>query len=139
MDVVICGQLRRHLCEVLHAGHESISAPGNGDDEIVLVRTLAKRPSQRRYLPRQVVLVDGRARPDTVQELIFADDLVSMFEQRDEHVEGFRRNRHETAFPPQPSLEGVDNERPEGVPSRLGRFFKSGAPHVASLLSRSHG
>ena len=89
--------------QVLHGGDESISVTGNGDDEIVLVGTLAKRAPQGRDLARQVVLVDRGVRPHAVQELIFADDVVSMFEQHDEHVERLRRDWYETTFPPQPS------------------------------------
>ena len=88
---------------------------GNGYDEIVLVGTLAKRAPQRRNLTGQIVLVDGRVRPHAVQQLIFADDVVSMFEQHDEHVEGLRRDGHETTFPPQLPLEGIDDERTEGI------------------------
>ena len=59
-----------------------------------------------------------------------------MFEQHDEHVERFRRDGHETAFPPQPPLDGVHDERTEGVPAVPGRFVKPGAAHVAPLPSR---
>ena len=92
-----------HIRQVLHGGDESISVTGNSDDEIVLVGTLAKRAPQRRNLAGQIVLVDGRVRPHAVQKLIFTDDVVSMFEQHDEHVEGLRRDWDETTFAPQPA------------------------------------
>ena len=96
----IATQFRRYISQTLHGGDESISVTGNSDDEIVLVGTLAERSPQRRYLPRQVVLVHGSVRPHAVQELVFADDVVSMLEQHDEHVEGLRRDRDETTIAP---------------------------------------
>ena len=125
----------RHIRQVLHGGDESISVTGNGDDEIVLVGTLAERAPQRRNLTRQVVLVDGRVRPHAVQELVFADDVVSMLEQHDEHVEGLRRDRDETTIPPQLPLEGIHDERTEGIPTVPGRAFQFGVAHVAPVTS----
>jgi hypothetical protein len=128
-------RLRWHIRQVLHTRDESISVTGYGDDEVVLVGPLAKRSSERRYLTRQIVLIDGDVRPHAVQELIFADRPVSMFEQDDEHVERFGRDRYQATFPPQPSLDGIDNERTERIPSVPGRFSVSGVAHLTPLPS----
>ena len=133
MDFVAGVQFARHVRQVLHVGDESISVTGDGDDEIVLVGTLAERASQRRYLARQIVFVDGGVGPHPVQELVFADDVVSMLEQHDEHVERLRRDGDETTVPPQPPLEGIDDERTEGVPTVPGRVFQFGVAHAAPL------
>ena len=110
-----CGDSRQFL----HRCDESISLTGNGDDVVVLVRTLAKRPPHRRDLTRQVVLVDGGVRPHPVQELVFADDVVPMFEEHDEHVEVFDEIGTRRPSAPQPSLDGVDDERTEGKPGPI--------------------
>jgi hypothetical protein len=120
-------RLRWHFRQVLHTRDESISVTGYGDDEVVLVGPLAKRSSERRYLTRQIVLIDGDVRPHTVQELIFADRPVSMFEHYDEHVERFGRDRYQTTFPPQTfrSLKGSDLDRPPvGVSHRATATFQ---------------
>jgi hypothetical protein len=41
--------------------------------------------------------------------------VVAVLEQHDEHLEGLRRDGHETAFPPQLPLNGIDDERTEGI------------------------
>jgi hypothetical protein len=89
--------------------------PRDGDDEVVLVGTLAKDAPQRRDLAHQVVLVNRGARPDAVQQLLFTDDVVAVFEKDDEDVEGLRRDRHGPAVPPQPALDGIDQERTERI------------------------
>ena len=92
--------VRRHVGKVLHVSDESIPVTGDGDDEIMLVGRLTERASQRRYLTRQVVFVDGGVGPHTVQELVLAEDVVSMLEQHDEHVERLRGEGYETTVPP---------------------------------------
>jgi len=108
-------QFRPRVSEMLHAGDESISLTRNGHEKIVLVRTLAKRSSEGRNLSGQVVLVYCGVRPDAVQQLILTHEVVSVFEQDDEHVEGLRRDGHETTLPPQLPLDGIDDERTEGI------------------------
>ena len=100
----------------------------------MLVGTLAKRAAQRRNLTRQVVLVHRGVRPHAVQQLIFADDVVAVLEQDDEHVEGLRRDGDETTFPPQLPLDGIHDERTEGIPALSGRSFQSGMPPTYLLL-----
>ena len=100
MDLACRVRVRRHVGKVPHASDESIPVTGDGYDEIMLVGRLTERASQRRYLTRQVVFVDGGVGPHPVQELVFADDVVSMLEQHDEHVERLRGEGYETTVAP---------------------------------------
>jgi hypothetical protein len=133
MGIQAVAQLRRHLGQLTHGGDEPIAVTGNRDDEIVLVGALSERPAQRRDLARQVVLVHRGVRPDQVQQLIFADAVVSMFEQDDQHVEGLRRDGHEPTLPPQPPLEGIDDERTEGIDALAGRLVRFAVAHGTPL------
>ena len=81
------------------------------------IGTLTERAPERGNLARQIVLLHGGVRPDPAQEFILTDDVIAMFEQDDEDVEGFRRDRHEATVAPQPPLDGIDDERTEGIPA----------------------
>ena len=109
------GARSRRAGSAVDAGNESISVAGNRDDVVVLIGTLTERSPQRRHLTDEVVLLHGRVGPHQVQQLILADDVVSMLEQHDEHVEGLGRDGHETVVAPQAALDGIDDERTEGV------------------------
>ena len=52
-----------------------------------------------------------------------------MFEQHDEHVEGLRRDGHEPTLPPQPPLEGIDDEGTEGIGALAGRIVRFDIAH----------
>ena len=101
--------------EMLHAGDESISLARDGHEEIVLVRTLAERPPQRRNLTSQVVLIHRRFRPHAVEKLVLGDGAVPALEEDDQYVEGLRRDGDEAAVSPQPPFDGIGDERTEGV------------------------
>ena len=113
MSRTACGS--GSVSQIPHAGDKSISLTRNGHEEIVLVWTLAERSPQRRNLASQIVLVDRGFRPHAVQKLIFTDGVVPLLEQDDQHVEGLRRDGDETAFSPQLPLDGIHNERTEGI------------------------
>ena len=132
MDAARLLQLRRRFRQLLNTGDESISVTGNGHDVIVLVGTLAECPSQGRDLARQIVLIDGGVRPDAVQRLIFADDVGSMFEEHDEHVERLRRDGHELTARHNLRLMGSTTNGPKAYPLP-GRCFQPGIDHVALL------
>jgi hypothetical protein len=130
------GFVEMRVLEDVDGGDESIAVTGDGDHEIVLIGTLPQRPPQRRDLTGEIVLVDDGVRPDAGQELIFADDVISPFEQRAEDVEGLRRDGDEEAVAPQPSLDRIDDERAKGIDALAGRTLHLGIAHVFTSAER---
>ena len=70
-------------------GGEPIAPARNGCDDIA-----AKRLSNGTDLHGQVVVFDGKVRPDGVQKFCAADDAAASFEQGLQHVERTSAERH---------------------------------------------
>jgi hypothetical protein len=115
MDTVAVAQSCRKVRDLSSAGDESISLARDGQDVVGLIWTLTECPSQRGHLACEIVFLDCRVRPDTIQQLVLCDQTVAMFEQDDEDVEGLRRDWYRATLVPQPSRDRVSDERTEGI------------------------
>ena len=73
---------------------------GNRDDVVVLIGTLMSARRKRGDLTDEIVFLHGRIRPYQVEQLILADDTVSMLEQHDQDIEGLGRDEHGTVCVP---------------------------------------
>ena len=84
----------------MDAGNESISMARNRHDVVVLIGTLMQRSSQGGDLTDEIVFLYGRIRPHQVEQLILADDTVSMLKQHDQDIEGLGRDEDRTVCVP---------------------------------------
>jgi hypothetical protein len=60
----------------------------------MIVRAFAQRASQRRYVHRQISLLDGGVRPDSFHQFRLFNQVATVFHEHEEQVEGFRSERH---------------------------------------------
>jgi hypothetical protein len=67
---------------------EPVAAAGDGDDEPILARRLAKRATQRGHKLVQAVLFDDDAIPNGRHDRCLVQHLAGMFDEVDESVEG---------------------------------------------------
>ena len=90
-----------------HARDESITVTGDGDDEVVLVGTLAQRTRRSDEIWRarlfSLTAVLGHTRFSSSSLLTMRSRCSR---EDDEDVERLRRDRHGPAVPPQPALDG---------------------------------
>ena len=98
---------------LLSARDESVSLARDGKDVVGLIRALTERPPKGRDLAREIVFLDGRVRPHTIQQLVLRDQAIPMLEQDDEHVEGLRRDWYRVTVSPEPPRHRVGDERTE--------------------------
>lgn len=63
----------------------------------------------------EVALFDEAIGPDATHQLAFPDYLAALFDQREQRVESFRRQRHHLAVAQQQPLANVKMERTELV------------------------
>src|ERR1700738_2812034 len=75
-----------------HRYDKAIAAPGYGLDAAA-VRSAVEHPAERRYLHRQVAVLDDGPRPDGGDDLVLRDDLPHPLDQHAENVERARPDR----------------------------------------------
>jgi hypothetical protein len=76
---------------------------------------VTEQPAKRGHLACEIVFLDSRIRPDTIQQLVFCDQAIAMFEKHGENIERLGRNRYRMTLSPQPSRHRVGDERSKGI------------------------
>jgi hypothetical protein len=94
---------------------EPVSLTGNGQDVVGVIRPLAEGPPEGRDLAGEVVFLNGRVRPDAIEQLVLGHKTIAMLEQDGEHVEGLGRNGYGVTVAPKPSRHHIGDERAERI------------------------
>ena len=90
------------------ARREAVAAAGHGADQIA-----TEHLAQGVHLHRDVALLDHEARPDTIEQLVLADQLAGPLGQDHQQVEGPCAERRRPAIDQQPSLDALQLEAAE--------------------------
>jgi hypothetical protein len=69
----------------------------------------------RRDVPRQIVFLNERVRPDELNELVFLDDTIAPFNQDDENFKGFQGEWDESAGAVERAARRIGDERTKGI------------------------
>jgi len=139
---------------VFDAPGETVTTTGHGADQIA-----AEYLAQRVHLHRDIALLDHEAGPDTLEQLVLADQLAGPLDQDHEHVEGACAKQRRPAVDQQPSAGSLQLEAAEAqrfmcgrrarrlhvfgtVAKKLSRHPSTGPPrciHAASTNTVAHG
>jgi hypothetical protein len=76
---------------------------------------LAQGLAQLRYIPGQIAFLDERVRPDGLDQFVFFQQMPVMFDQHQQQVEGFGRERNYFAIAQQQALGNVKPKAAEFV------------------------
>ncbi len=99
----------------LHVFREPVAASWNGDDELVILRTLAERLAQEEDVPAQVGFFDERIWPDCFQQVVFGDDLLVVTDENQQDLKSLGRDGDGFVFAQQQVLLRIKAEGAELV------------------------
>jgi len=109
--------------------NEAIAAPRHGQDKTPLVRAFAERLAQRRDVDGQVAFFHDGVGPEQPDQLVFLQHLPAPFDQGQQQINRFGRQRHNLAVTQQYTPARVQAEGAEfintGWVSFDHRFWKS--------------
>ena len=100
----------RRLAGPENLAGKTIAPPRHGLDQPMLP---PQRPPQRHHLHMQIIFLDDHARPDQIQQLIFAKNPARLRQQRGQQVERARPHRHRSVLRGQHAPPVREPERPE--------------------------
>src|SRR5258708_3939336 len=78
--------------------YKAIATSWDSLDKLHSTRTFTERLSEKRNVLSEVTFFDKGTRPDSLHEVVFSNDLATLFDQRDEYVEDLGRQRDRFAF-----------------------------------------
>ena len=81
----------------------------------MLIRALSQCSPQRRHIHREVSFLHKAIRPDSLQQLIFFDEVPGVFYEHNQQVKALGRQRHRLIIAEELALFGNESEGTEFV------------------------
>jgi hypothetical protein len=84
--------------------NEPVTASRHSLDKLHASRTFTERFPQQRDVLSQISFLDEGVRPNSFHQIVFCDDLPTVFDESHEDVEDLRGEWNELTFPQQDAL-----------------------------------